>query len=165
MDVAGRRSVMPWAALTVFVLCACSPTGMSDPSSFPPLPGSAQPTPTLTLGYRVTIGAGLTPTLPAEAVAGWALANIAGMERKLGRAIATPEILTVEYTTVGRLPPRIQEGRSDERGGGIWVVTARGTFVPFFGDATISADNGYWLLDDLGHPIGSGFPIPPELLP
>ncbi|HEY7598627.1 MAG TPA: hypothetical protein VH741_01780, partial [Candidatus Limnocylindrales bacterium] len=116
-------------------------------------------TPTPGPPYSVLIDDDVTPSLLHQEIAVRALAQIASAEARLGRRIAEPQILTVRATRLDRVSSSARDGQTGEGSQAVWYVTARGTFVPFFGPPDISADNGYWLFDDAGNVISSGFPI------
>lgn len=106
--------------------------------------------------YPVTIAPGLTPSWTAEAAADAALKQIQSMEVRLGTKLAEPQIVSVEAASGASAPMGDTNLASYSI---VWVVKANGTFVSDFGPPgrTFTGTYGWFLFDDAGLPIGSGF--------
>jgi hypothetical protein len=73
--------------------------------------------------------------------------------------MAEPRILSVEAWAGQDVPADFGEGNGQPV---VWVVQALGTFVAF--SCTVAPcpaeSSGWYLFDDTGQVIGSGFPLP-----
>jgi hypothetical protein len=136
-------------------------TATSSPSTFPTEGVATAPGLSPTPDFSITIAPGLNPDWTPDAAAQAVLDKIASAERLLGKALVPPKILSVEAVTGKDVPPELGEGSL----GGyplIWIVRANGTFIADYGPIgnNASASSGYYLFDDAGTVVASGFPLP-----
>lgn len=172
----GFRAPMPGiAASLIIILAVAAVIGLSSRpnggSSTIATPGASDaPMTTLTLtatvaptvdqSFTVTVEPGLAVRWSAEAAATRVLSLIASNEKRVGRSVAPPRILSVDAFSGNDAP--------DEVGGSnlgefpvVWIVHATGTFTNDYGPVTVEPGaEGWYVFDDTGEVVGSGFGSP-----
>lgn len=126
-------------------------------------PASATPQPTATVmpvptGYTVTIAKGLHPKWNAEAAASAMMNTILWNERRTGRVVAEPLIISVEAMAGSDAPTSI--GGPFPGYPVCWVVHAHGTFTGTIDGGAAYGSDGWVIYDDSGDSFATHFVFP-----
>jgi hypothetical protein len=168
--LASGASTAPLVTRTVIATPSPTPIPTFAPTFAPTSAPTTEPTSTpfpQPTGYTVHIEKGLSPSWTAEAAAADVYAGVMAYESGGGQVLAQPRIVSVDAVS-GRNVPKDEFGCCEPANSIIWIVRAQGTF--FNGHAGLApgqrffGTHGWFLYDDTGDNLGSGFDdIPSDL--
>jgi hypothetical protein len=153
-------TVLVVTGLVVFLASRFAGGGLSPSGAESTVSPSTSPS-SAPASYVVDIQPGLQVKWNAAAAAQETLDQIQTSQRLVGKALAEPRILSVSAWAGRDVPAEFGSGQMDVWPI-VWVVEARGTFVTYTCPVTPcpSDSSGWYLFDDTGAVIGSGFPLP-----